>query len=347
MAFTKYLELNKGTVFPGSNLTDFAMLYVIIADSDIAAELASGGGIKVTNYDGSQDLPFGLYPSSDPASGTLILRVLASPTSSGSQGDPHHRLYVDSGETTIEDKAGVVSNDFHYFLVPGDYGSGDIIEDWVSGTKYDGDGVSASDLVAGVVDRAIDFDAGERVILDAEWIGGLAELTVELTFKSNGNANGAILFDASLPISIQTNSSDRLDFNLRDGVNSGLQPAIEVVTPTISDDGSTWISIAAKNSGTTDSQAVFYDGTQVASATKTFATFDEDADNIPAQIAGGTTNGAIGEVRVSTVYRDDDWLAWAYENDFNNAATWQKGDFVGGAPPAGGNLVTKMLMMAG
>ena len=158
MAFGQYKEIRYATDgIPPANLTDFSLPLWITTDADIAAELGSGGGIKVTSADGLTDLPFGLYPSTNLAAGTVHGRFLGSPLTAASIGDVIARLYYDAGESTVEDKAGVVANDYVVFmpLEEDPSGSAPQIYDWVSESNLGTtNGGMSSGQLAAIEDRS-------------------------------------------------------------------------------------------------------------------------------------------------------------------------------------------------
>lgn len=317
-----------GTVFPSSNLTDYPLLVVISADSDIAVVLTSGGGITITTDDGVTEIPFGTYPNSDPSSGDITLRFFASDVlTAASTGDVIGYIYYDSGQTTAEDKAGVVANDYALFAVPGDYGSGDIIEDWVTGDRYaGGGGLSASDLVAGVFGLALDYDGTNDYIATRDI--DLSECTLEAICKSQSASGGQFAinknFDGSnVPYSLSLFGDGG---NTR-GIAFFSSGWKNVPTATDVRGDNTWHSVAGTFLGSGTNRLKFYlDGPLDAQSTSADGVSSLPTNNNVVDIGRYLNDsayfpGPIAETRVSSIARSADWLAYAYTNDFANTDT--------------------------
>src|SRR5690349_11119672 len=110
--YNKRKALKYGTTLPGSNLTGFPFWLSVTGDTDIASELASGGGVAFTLADGTTTVPFGLYPTTALASGDVYARMKFDPLSSASTGTIFGYVYYDHTQTTSQDKANTVGNGY-------------------------------------------------------------------------------------------------------------------------------------------------------------------------------------------------------------------------------------------
>lgn len=343
MAWSKYKNVQYGTVFPGSNLTDFPLLVKVASDADIASECGSGGGIKFTSADGMTDLAFGLYPSSDITTGDIIARVKASPITAGTTGNPIVRLYYSASESTSENKAGVMDGNYVLFmpLEEDPSGSAPQMFDWVSGTNV---GTSAGtmtsgDLVDGQVGKGLDFDGNDTINMTAPGsLPGSSTYSVEFAAKASTaqDTKGAVAIRGG------TNSGSLFLFYPFNNATNGLRiyrNSGQLTETGGGDRTGAWHQFAA-----TPTDA-FVDG--VSKVTGTSHTLHASTDNVTIggwHPASQMITGQIDEVRISDVVRSDDWLAYAYENDFNNSDTVTLGSEQGGG---GGGANVKHLINGG
>lgn len=334
MAWSKYKAVQYGTVFPGSNLTDFPLLVKIAADSDIASECGSGGGIKFTSADGMTDLAFGLYPSSDITSGDIIARVKASPIMSGTTGNPIVRLYYSASESTTEDKAGVMDGNYVLFmpLEEDPSGSAPQMFDWVSETNVGTSSgtMTSEDLIDGVVGKGLDFDSNDAINIPIpSGLAGATAWTLECLAKKSSNSQ----ISGALSVRGGTTSTQ---LTLLYPFNSATDGARVYPFPTESGGGDrsgAWHYFAVVPT------ALYVDG--ISEATTGARTLHASSDNVTigAWYPGNQHFvGQIDEVKISTATRSADWLAYAYENDFNNSDTVTLGSEQGGG---GGARTTK------
>lgn len=322
--FGKRKEIKYGTVFPGANLTDFPKLFVIAADADIAAELSGGGGIAVTSDDETTEVPFGLYPSSDPTSGDLILRA-KFPTllTAASTGDTLGYLYYDAGETTTEDKAGVVSADYEAYmpLEEDPSGSAPQMFDWVSETNI-GTSVgtmTSGDLVAAQVGNGLDFDGSDDRIDTTLALNGTTVYTVEVicdwpnthTPVAIGIGNYALRArDGATPFGWQRNTG-------------GFET---VVSGTTAPTAGNRYQVAVSVNGTGATAARIYEnGVDTTASQAAGNALDTTVLTLAHPVFVTRFGGIIDEVRVSSVVRSAAWLEYQYADDFDNADTFSLG----------------------
>lgn len=332
IGFSKRKAFKYGTVFPGSNQSGFPKLFRITGDSDIAAELASGGGIAVTLADGTTEIPFGLYPSTDLASGDVLLRTKIDPLTSASTGDVMAYLYYDASGTTSEDKAGTVANGYVLFmpLEEDPSGSSPQMFDWVSESNVgtSAGSMTSGDLVAGQVGNGMDLDGSDDCINLGTGGGLAADFTLEIAIRGTAFFSSAthaafigkwgssspnyILWCFNNGNSLRLGGSDSNEVVWIDGIDA-------------IDDGA-WHVVVGRRAGTSGS--ILVDG--IVGATGTISVPTPTSEPL---LIGAYNTGATGflaaiadEVRISSVARSADWLAYAYQDDFNNADTFTLGD---------------------
>lgn len=191
--WAKRKEIRYGTVFPGSNLTNFPLLVSVAVDADVAAELAGGGGIAITGADGTTLCAFGLYPTNNLATGKLLLRFKTDLLTAASTGDVIGYLYYDALQTTVEDKPNTVSDSYLVFMPLGEDPSAASpqILNWVTNTKIGtaSAGMTDTDVVPAIVGNGLDFDGDDRVDVAASPIQGAFTMEVWVrTVNSEGSA---------------------------------------------------------------------------------------------------------------------------------------------------------------
>jgi hypothetical protein len=331
--FTKRKELRYSTVFPDSNLTDFPKLFVISGDADLIAELSGGGGIAVTEADETTEVPFGLYPSSDPAGGTLILRAKFTMLTAATTGDVIGYLYYDSGATTTQDRAGVVSNGYVLFmpLEEDPSGSSPQMRDWVTDSLLGvaNGTMTSGDLVTGTVGKALDFDGSDdRIsVTGITALNGANHATLEAIVTKASATSG------TAGVGFGDNSTSRFNFLWFSDGN---------VYHQCENGGNSFPFVALSGAGP-HSIAIAYDGT-LSGVSRCRALHDGVVKTLDLGVGanpsatlssnepffvGWETNGystaVIDEVRVSSVTRSDAWLEYAYADDFSNTDTFDLG----------------------
>lgn len=344
MAFTRYKPLKFALDgIPASNLTDFPKRFKIVGDADIAAECASGGGIKVTTPDGTTDLPIEvLWSETDLSTGDIEFWVKVDLLTAANVGDVIARLYYAAGETTDEDHAGVWSNGYALVMHLEEDPSGtapqmyDSVSESYIGTSAGS--MTSGDLVSGQVGNGLDFDGVNDAINCGTGFGSipLSAFAVEISVKvsANNNSKAAISWDGTddlllYPFDIVGGNGARVFWRDTGG---------DIINENSVDraDGNfhrfTFVSYSTTN------HRLFVDGVQAATSTANSA--NAGPFEGPLLIGGWAGSGSqyipatIDEVRISSVARSADWIAYAYQDDFFNADTFTLGDEEGGGGPS-------------
>lgn len=334
MAWSKYKEIRYALGgIPSANLTDFPKLIGITADADIASELSGGGGVKFTSADGSSDLAFGLYPSSNLAAGTILARVkIGSLLTAASVGDVIARLYYSASESTTQNRAGVVSSSYLMFapLEEDPSGSAPQMRDWVTDTLLgtSSGSMTSGDSVTGQVGKGLDFDGADDMIAlgDPASVDGLSALTLEATIFARTigqNSFGRILNKGDgNPFGLLINSSTQLGFQINSTAGNFNGFSLN-----------TWQGIAGVFASGSKKD-VWFNGSKVTGTPQT-ATLTANTELVRIGNRGSglrTFDGIIDELRISSVARADDWLAYAYADDFTNSGTFTLSAEQGGSP---------------
>lgn len=356
MAWILHQELQYALAgIPGANLSDFDKLFVIVADADIAAELASGGGVKVTSPDGMTDLSFGLLAGTNLAAGTLYLRVNLDPLTAATVGDVMAVLWFSASESTVEDKAGTVPD--HDLYMPCDQdpsGSAPQVLDWKTETYLgtSGGSMTSGDLVAGQVGQALEFDgSNDRITVPSNAAYSDTIGTWEALFRTDGTwgtAGGSggggqgttgILTrhstgtDSSGGITLGVTTSG-VFFQCKDTSNNIRGQIAQAAT--VTDDE--WHAFGLTYNGTSGQpNRVYIDGVEIASVNSSgnwsFGAYVFTIGNTISSwweaFAGG-----IQHVRIAAgVTRSAEYFAYRYVDDFDNASTFTRSATLGGASP--------------
>lgn len=322
----KYKEIKYGTAFPASNLTDFPKLFEISGDTDIAAELAGGGGIELYLADGTTAVPFGLYPSTSLASGNILMRVKMSPLTAATTGDVMLRLRYGSGLTTVEDKSGTVSNNYVLFmpLEEDPSGSAPQMFDWVSGTKVgtSNGSMTSGELITGQVGKALSL-SGSGQYIDVPDTVSLRPLHFHVStwVKSalNGNYQGII---------------GKLDYNTDGGWgiekyvsdNFRFQVQGNAVTSDSAFTDTNWHKVEISYDGSTC--RMYVDGV-LQSQTISFSLTQNTLDVVIGRYYSNNNvfywDGKIDEVVYTSAGRAVDWVSYAYADETTNSDTFSLG----------------------
>lgn len=326
MAWTKYKQIKYAAGgIPSANLTDFPKLVSINTDSDIAAELSGGGGIKFTSADGVTDLAFGLYPSTNLAAGTILARFKAgSLLTSASVGDVIARLYYSSTGTTSENKAGTVSSVDKLFIPLEQDPSGSAPQelDWVSnsnvGTSHGS--MTSGDLVSAKVGNGLDFDGSDDYVDTSSFAAIGGAFTLRYIVKSSGTANGVSLASNS-PLALylqESGAGGTLTLNISTDVTAFTGFNISSVL-----DGN-YHDIVIRYDGSTCK--AYVDGSQTNSISLTGNVGAFGATWTLLQM--GSLNGAnfancvVDEVWLNSSAFSVDWISYLHTDDFSNSSTF-------------------------
>jgi hypothetical protein len=342
MAFTLYKELRYDLDgIPDANLTDFPKRFKIVGDADIAAECASGGGIKVTTPDGTTDLPIEvLWSETDLAAGDVEFWVKVDLLTAANVGDVIARLYYAAGETTVEDHAGVWANGYALVMHLEEDPSGtapqmyDSVSESYIGTSAGS--MTSGDLVAGKVGNGLDFDGTNDVINCGSVAAGLSALTLEFSCYVRSSTGGDWFFrqgsftDGGWEVTITSGSNRRLTFRRDENSSDKLKEFNGGF------DLNTWTSCAFTEDCTSllSSTIEFYKNGDVQAAFSSSNGGSDKPEVLGDLIFGGSGSKILDEVRISNVIRSADWLAYAYQDDFANADTFTLGDEEGGGGPS-------------
>jgi hypothetical protein len=334
MVWSLYKEIRYGSTLPAENLTDFPLLISIASDTDIAAECSGGGGIKVTSADGSTNLSFGVYPSTNLATGKVILRTKVTLLTAAAVGDVIARLYYSSSETTSDSKAATVSNGYVLFL-PFDEDpstSAPQIRDWVSNTLIGTSqgSMTSGDLVDAVAGKGLDFDGSNDGISFPATISALNtrptnNATVEISAYMRSPGSAGIL------LGCRTNQYDTSGILIYTWAGTlicafGLNGDwTNIQTGAMS--ANTWYTVAATY--VANSQKLFLNGAQngptygASSAITYYGSqgwhFGTDLEN------ANRLNGILDEARVSSVTRTPNWLSYSFTNERTPGNTFTLG----------------------
>lgn len=336
MAFTLYKEIKYAMDgIPDANLTDFPKRFAIAGDSDIASECSGGGGVKVTSADGITDLPIEILASgTDLTSGDVEFWVKVSLLTAASVGDVIARLYYDGAETTIEDRAGVWSNNYalvmHMEQDPS--GSAPQMYDSVSETNIgtSSGSMTSGDLVGGQVGSGLEFDGSDDYISTP--LSHLNILTIEAIVAGANTGDFAPPIGTTALITYFTRNNANGAWDVWDGANAYHQLNFS----------SAFDNSPHSLAGTADGSTLraYTDGveTENEAYSGVIGAFGNTITTLYLAFMSGSAHfgGLIDEVRVSSVARSADWLAYQYTDDFDNADTFTLGAEQGGGGGGGG-----------
>lgn len=346
MAWELYKEIKyTADGVPPGTLSGFPKLVSVSGDADIASECSAGGGIKFTTPDGLTDLSFGLYPSVDLSSGDVLARVKLDLSNTASVGDVMCRLYYSATETTTEDKAGTVDNNYAVFCPLEDDPSGAApqIFDWVAesfiGTTQGG--MTAGDSVAGAVGQGLNFDGvNDYIQLGNYGLASTGNVTLEALVAHTTNPSSHLTLigegysESSQPVFLLGVRRDTLR-----AIVSGFTSGSNIVTGSglvAVNDGNLHSAVAVLRSSD-KTLSVYIDGQFDGSVDTTSSNSHEDAlfDRLSIgafwrDTVDSFVPGLLDEVRVSSVARSADWLAYAHIDDLDNISTFTLGEEQGG-----------------
>jgi len=320
--FANRKEIRYGTAgVPASDLPGFPKL-LEFTDTDIAAELSSNDGVCITLANGVTPVPMGLYPSADLASGYFLGRAKFDLDAGAAPDDVLGYIYFDSTQMTVENKPGVVSDGYVLFspLEEDPSGTAPQILDWVTNTNLgtSGGSMTSGDLVTGQVGKALDFDGSDDYVsISADM--GVTLFTVELAANpamAGGSWQALLEHDrgGSNHYGIWKSASGSY-WHYRWGGSSYAADA-----PSSSASNGTWCGLASTYDGTNGKG--WFNGSLVVTAASSNSLVNSGIRIGGNNAAGEFFGGSIDEVRVSSVARSADWLAYAYTDDFDNVDTF-------------------------
>jgi concanavalin A-like lectin/glucanase superfamily protein len=293
-----------------------------------------GGGIAFTEPDETTLAPFGLYAISDPTAGDLTARVkFANLNDTASPGDTMGWLYYDATQETEEDKPGVVDNDFVLYMPLEELPNLDApqMRNWVTDTLQGttGGSMSSAAYVDGQVGKGIDFDGtDDRVAVPSGILNSLPDVQVTVTVwmkPTNFSTAYRCVFDGGANDSLRQlsaflGSTTTLFFAI--GTTVGSEPTVSVAwTP------DEWQLLAITCDGTTT--RIYRNGVETASVgggSGVGAGFSAEEWRLGKYNASGPYFlGQQDEPTIAGVVRSADWIEWQYNDDFDNANTFDLG----------------------
>lgn len=329
--FTYKKKIEYNTTLPGGSHANFPFLLDITTDADIAAELASGGGVTITSADGETEVPFMLYADTNLSAGTVKARAIFQLSGSAADGDTLGWLYY-GADAPANNELPFESNGIAIYmpLEEDPSGSSPQFSNWTRFFGLDKTGVSngsmtSGDLVTGQVSKGIDFDGSNdqiRAATTSEWTApsGTASRAQRILFKSTSTA-GCFLFSygtfGSLELStigIESNKIGAIfDFGATD---------VREQYTGVYNDGN-WHSIGLNYDGTT--VRIYADGSEIINATRAMASVATDIYIASNVFGSGNAAHILDEAcvlnrSVSAAF----WSFW-HANEFSNAATFALG----------------------
>lgn len=329
---------------PASDLSGFPKLFKIVADSDIAAELGSGGGITITKADGTTEVPFGFYPSNNLATGDLLLRAKFDLSHTAAAGDVLGYLYYDARIKSPEDKQGAVSNGYVLFCPMEQDPSGPAPQllDWVT-NRYTGTtagSMTSGELVSAQVGNGLSLDGiNDGVSFTGVFNAAMSAMTAESWCYPTSITGYLTLFDtATRMLSLFVGSGTFYGIG---GANTGYS----MTHPwTIN----AWQHAALRWNGSTGDvlRNGVVENSGLTGVNPTVDTTHPLTVGLNPSTGGTLYPGKVDEVRISNVARTDDWLAYAITDDSNNSSTFTLGSEESNPFGGGGNTVTPSVVAA-
>jgi len=336
--FSKRKPIRYGTVKPASNQTAFSLLVKASSDADIGAELSTRK-LAVTLADGTTQVGYGaLKFASAGGLADLALRAKVDLDSSAATNDVLGYLYYDATATDQQNKAVAVdSNTQGYWPLEEDpSGSAPQVLDWTSNASHGTSqgSMTSGDLVAGQVGYGLEFDGTDDY----------------LSVPSFALPTSAITFSCWWKPTVAVSDNDFILFRIFDLTGN---TRVYDVFPRFKDDPSNsgyygWYNNGVEGRLVTDLSGYFaqntwchlvhtYDGT----TNRVYINGVERGSNTPGVDATWDTSTAddlrfgstgqepvvnfprlvLDEARLDNVARSADWVAYDYQNQFNNGNT--------------------------
>lgn len=351
--WAKRKAIKYGTTKPGSSLTDFPLLIQISADSDLGTSLGATPKLALTLADGTTAVNHGRISwSYSGGNVTANIRAKFSPTSSASTGDVLGYIYYDSAQTDTESKSGVLdSNTKGYWPLEEDpSGSAPQILDWSSNANNGtSSGMSSGDLVTSQVANGLSLGSTKYVNMpDAASLDLVNTFSMSFTaniatFNTGSTAAGVIIskFDAT-----GANGVDKRGIRLEGG-STDLLLVTESSTNRITIAAATVEGLHRHCLVSSSGGSIYYiDGTQVATGAQLTSWFNSSNGlRLGASIAGffysssGSANVVLDELFLDSTNRSANWIAYDYQNQFNNSNTVTLGVEEANSSGGGGSII--------
>jgi hypothetical protein len=326
--FSKRKAIKYGSQRPSSSLTAFPKLFVVSNDADIGAELTSRK-LAVTLADGTTQVPYGSHSFiSSGGSATFTIRAKFDLNSAANQGDTLGYLYYDHTASDQQNRSGVPDSNFKLFcpLEEDPSGSAPQILDWTGNNNGTSHGMSSGDLVSAQVANGLNFDSNSKFVSTPLVLstGEQAEMTVSAVVKpSLTNTTGIIVANRQSDSGgwfelIQRPTGISLEVFNSVGTLFGAGPFVPSSGQWYQLDGT--VSLSA-------GQAKLYVNGSLAFTASISGSIQSLSHVDISTIFSGlfSFTGTIDEVRLAAAVRPSAWIAFNYQDQFNNAATFTLG----------------------
>lgn len=335
--WAKRKAIKYGTTKPGSSLTDFPLLISISADSDLGTALGSTPKLALTLADGTTAVNHGRISwSYSGGNVTANIRAKFSPTSSASTGDVLGYIYYDSTQTDTQNKSGVLTSDVVVYSPFEDTptGSSGDVENWAgnNGTSFGSMGSgSAAKIGNGLVfDGSNDgINYGNPSAFNNITDGGV---TVRAIVKATGSGNSNF---PRIVHKADNSSANGWYFNLNFGIGTSLEferDAAGGEKDRASNNGGFTVNTLSHACVTWDgniaNDPIFYgNATSLGGLAGSVGSGSLKDDTAQSLYVGNRGNGArafqgtIDELWIQKSVQSADWIAYDYQNQFNNSNT--------------------------
>jgi hypothetical protein len=339
--FRKRKAIKYGSTLPTAALASFSKLFVITGDTDIGTELSTQK-LAVTLADGITLAPYGaLSFSSSGGSATLRIRAKFTLSNSAVAGDVLGYLYYDSSGSDQSDKTNVFDSFTKAYLPLEEDPSGadPAIKDWTSGANNASmsGAMTSANLVTGKVASGLTFDgSNDALAISTTRPDFSTGFTISLIIKGTGADH--VVAAETTPISLDTDRA-AIDWTHPSAGYAGSffmqgNGSFPVAKWTTTIGAGNFGQIDCTWDGTT--MRVYINGQQEATAAN--STYGTPLGSW-LQIAGmGATRnfaGLLDEIKVAATPRAAAWIAYDYQNQFNNSATFTLGAEETGESTAG------------
>jgi hypothetical protein len=330
--FAKRKAIKYGSQRPSSSLTAFPKLFVVSNDADIGAELTSRK-LAVTLSDGTTQVPYGSHSFlSSGGLASFTVRAKFDLNSAANQGDVLGYLYYDHTATDQANRSGVVSGNSivgFWPLEEDPSGSAPQILDWTGSYNGSSAGVpmSSGELVSAQVAKGLSINSAnaEKIATGVvSQLSGVQQFTISAIIRQDAVHTDSV---------VGNNTGGQAVELFLSHDNGGLFLIV----------GSWTVIVPANFEGTGFHHYSFvFDGSQAApNRIKGYVDgvlqspiFDNGANLTQTPVQTGPFDiGAFGihltsiydEIILSSTARSAAWIAFNYQDQFNNAATFTLG----------------------